>query len=240
MIRTAASFVFSVAMETFHEWRKHRSGEMAAALSFFASIALAASILIGLYIAGTIVPVGVLKGATSGVSLAAGLHTGEALRFLLEAAKAGSWIPLAVGILLLLIAVFATAMQLQAAVNFIWDVRDPKEDRAASSVGKLIPTFALVFALSLVLMIILLVGAGLHALAFVTHAAPLFSTLLLQAANDVGSVVLLTLLFVSMFARLPPTRIPLKALWAGGFVTAVMYERAQFFLALYLSSIDVR
>ncbi|MDQ2679570.1 MAG: YihY/virulence factor BrkB family protein [Candidatus Eremiobacteraeota bacterium] len=240
MIRAAALFVLCAGMQTFGEWRKHRSGEMAAALSFFAAVALAAVALIGLYAAGKIVPAELLRATTSGLSHVAGPSNGAALKALLQAAKHGSWVPLTAGTGLLLVAVFATAMQLQAAVNFIWDVRDPKEDRAASSVGKQLPTFVLMFVLAFVLMIILLVGAGLHALAFVTHAAPLFSTLVFQAGNDAGSIVVLTLLFVTMFGRLPPSRVPRKALWAGGFATAIMYERAQFFLALYLGSIDLR
>ncbi|HEY8296537.1 MAG TPA: YihY/virulence factor BrkB family protein [Candidatus Baltobacteraceae bacterium] len=241
MLRRLALLAIAIALATFREWRVHRSGEMAGALSFFASIALGALLLVALYVAGTIAVPDQLRDQTLvNVGHFTGSQNGHALTALLQAAKGASWIPLVAGTVLFTIAVLATAMQLQAALNFIWDVHDPKEDRAARSVGKSFPTFLLMFALSLVLLIILLVGAGLHALTVFTHALPLVVALSLQVVNVAGSIVVLTLLFVAMFARLPPTKIPRPTLWIGSLVTAIMYERAQFFLALYLGSIDVR
>lgn len=230
---------WTIGWETFLEWRRHRSGEMAGAMSFFASVALLALILILLYVIGTLAPQSIVHGASSNIGHFAGNQYGRALAKLLSGARHGSLIAPMVGGVLLLLSVFATAMQLQAALNFIWDLHDDKEDLAVHDVIGQVPTFLFMFGVSFVLIMVLLVGAGLEALMFVTHVVPFLNTAALQIGDFAASIVILTLLFVAMFSRLPPTSVSKAALWLGAAVTALMYERAQFFLALYLGSIHV-
>jgi membrane protein len=67
---------------------------------------------------------------------------------------------------------------------------------------------------------------------------PVLRGLFFQALDVGASIVLLTGIFLVMFAYLPPVDIPWRTVWLGAFVSAVLYERGQFALALYLGQME--
>jgi membrane protein len=50
----------------------------------------------------------------------------------------------------------------------------------------------------------------------------------------------LTFVFLFIFAYLPPGDIAWRKVWIGAFISAVLYERGQFALSLYLGQMDAR
>jgi membrane protein len=52
------------------------------------------------------------------------------------------------------------------------------------------------------------------------------------------SIVLLTFVFLVIFAYLPPVEIPWRKAWLCAFLSAVLYERGQFGLAVYFGQMD--
>ena len=83
-------------------------------------------------------------------------------------------------------------------------------------------------------------GGALHALTSHTHALPIFTGVLYQALDIGASIALLTCVFLFMFAYLPPAGISWRNVWLGSFISAVLYERGQFALALYLGQMEAQ
>lgn len=93
---------------------------------------------------------------------------------------------------------------------------------------------------ALLLIVLLLAGATVHALTAHTHHLPLLRGVLYQALDVGVTIVVLTFVFLFIFAYLPPVDVPWRNVWIASFVSAVLYERGQFALSVYLGQMDAR
>ncbi len=244
MVREWAAIAWDLIKRTFAQWRDHRSAELASSLAFYGALALAGLALVGTYAAAMIVGAGAARAHVTGQTRhVAGAHNAQVVDVVLReaASRHDAWIALAVGILVFLVAVTATALQLQNSLDIIWDRKpeDHKKEPAQRS-SRHAPQFAGMYFLTLVLIFLLFAGATLHALTYHTHQLPALQGVAYQALDVGASIVVLTGVFLFMFAYLPPVDVPWRTVWVGAFLSAVLYERGQFALAVYLGSMDAR
>lgn len=243
MIREWAAVVWDLVKRTFVQWQSHRSAEMASSLAFYGALALAGLALVATYVAGAMFGGSARSNATSQAGRFAGPHNAQAVDAILRELQRPhmSWIALVVGCIIFVLAVAGTAFQLQRALDAVWDVKpEEKGNNPAGEAERHIPQFAAIFGLALLLIVLLFAGASVHALTYHTHRMPQINGVL-YGALDVGvSIVLLTLVFLFIFAYLPPADIPWKKAWIGAFVSAILYERGQFALAVYFGLMDAR
>lgn len=220
--------LWDIVKRTFTQWQAHRSAQMAAALAFYGAIALAGLSLVAVYVAAGRAPhAGHVTGAHNARILDAILREAASRRY--------AWVALVTGGLTFVLAVLGSALQLQSALDAVWDV---KPRGAAKEAGRHAPQLAAIFGLTLLLLCLLFTGAAVHALMSHSHALPVLKGLFFQALDVGASIVLLTGIFLVMFAYLPPADIPWRNVWLGAFVSAVLYERGQFALALYLGQME--
>lgn len=239
-MRRAVSEAWAIVKETFAQWQEHRSAEMASSLAFYGALALAGLALAFVYVASLIAS-RPHKSVTGNARHIAGAENAQALETVLRSAAHGhyGWIALAVGILMFVLAVAATAFQLQRVLDTVWD-RDDNGAGALREAGGHAWQFLGIYALTLLLMLLLFAGGTVHALTAHTHALPLMRGVLYQALDIGVSIVVLTFLFLFMFAYLPPVDIPWRSVWIASFVSAILYERGQFALAVYLGQMNAK
>jgi membrane protein len=190
------------------------------------------------YVAAQIVGRGHAAAQTRGqTGHIAGSHNAQMVDTILReaASRHDTWIALVVGILMFVVAVVATAFQLQQALNVIWERRN-----AAKAAKAHVPQFAAMLLLALILVVLLLAGAAVHALTEHTHHLPLLRGLLYQALVVGVTIIVLTFVFLFTFAYLPPVDVPWRNVWIASFITAVLFERGQFGLSVYLGQMDAR
>ena len=240
-MRGLASDLWAIVKETFAEWQTHRSAEMAASLAFYGALALAALALIAVYVA-SLVAVHPHESVTGNTRHIAGAQNAQALETVLRSATHGhyGWIALAVGILMFVLAVAATAFQLQRMLDAIWDRNAREQGGAVRQAGGHVLQFFGIYGLALLLMLLLFAGGAVHGLTSHTHALPLLSGVLYQALDIGLSIIVLTFLFLFIFAYLPPVDIPWRGVWIASFVSAVLYERGQFALAIYIGQMNAK
>jgi membrane protein len=230
--------IWELARRTGGLWREHRSAEMASSLAFYGALAIAGLGLVAVYVASHIAGNGdagaQARGQTGHI---AGQHNAEIVGTILReaASRHDAWIALLVGAVIFLAAVIATALQLQQMLDVIWERRGAVKQAKAHA-----PQLVLIFVLALVLIILLIAGATVHALTTHTHHLPVLRGLFYQALVVGVTIVVLTFVFLFVFAYLPPVDIPWRKVWIGSFVSAVLYERGQFLLSLYLGQMDAR
>lgn len=233
-LREARALVKSTATQ----WTKHRSAEMASSLAFYGAITLAGVALVAVYSAAKILGRGLaaagMRGQTGDI---VGSHTAQVIETVLREAalRHDAWIALAVGCVTFLLGVTATAFQLQQVLDVIWERRGAAQDAKRHA-----PQFAGIYALTLVLIVLLFAGAAVHALTMHTHHLPLLRGVLYQALVVSASITVLTFVFLLIFAYLPPVDVPWRKVWIASFISAVLYERGQFALSLYLGQMDTR
>jgi membrane protein len=233
---------WSIARRTFEQWRAHRSAEMAAALAFYGAIALSGMSLIAVYVAATIVGNDILRHAIGQVARSSGPNNAQFVEVVLReaAGRHYAWIALALGIVLFVLATVGTALQLRQVLDVVWDVRGQQHDAGANGTAKWRAGFAAVYFLAFVLGILLFAGAAVHGLTMHTHRLPIQNGLLYQGLIVGVSIVVLTFTFLCIFAYLPRVDVPWKEVWIASFVSAVLYERGQFALVVYLGQMDAR
>ncbi len=211
---------------------------MASSLAFYGAVALAGLGLVALYIAGRVAGRGTAASTASGqTGHFAGAHNAQFLQTVLHeaASRHDAWIALAAGALLFLAAVVATAFQLQQVLDVVWNERGAAKDAKHHA-----PQFVLIFVLALILIVLLLAGAAVHGLSRHTHHISFAGGLAYQALVVGVTIVVLTFVFLFIFAYLPPVHVPWRKVWIASFVCAILYERGQFGLSLYLGQMDAR
>lgn len=221
------------------QWNEHRSAEMASSLAFYGALALAGLGLVAVYVAGLFFGHGTAAARTRGqTGHIAGAHNAQLLDGILReaASRHDGWIALLVGAVMFVAAVAATAVQLQQVLDVVWE----RERGAGKQARRHAPQFAAIYGLSMLLVFLLLAGAAVHALTAHTHHLPLWEGILYQALVIGVTIVVLTFVFLFIFAYLPPVDVPWRHVWVASFVSAVLYERGQFALSVYLGQMDAR
>jgi membrane protein len=194
--------------------------------------------LVALYaaaqVAGHGASVSQARGQTGHV---AGAHNAQFVETVLREAisRHDAWIALVVGAIMFVAAVMATAFQLQQVLNIVWNQRG-----AAKDAKKHAPEFLAIFALSLMLIVLLIAGAAVHGLMEHTHHVSFAQGVAYQAVVVGVTIIILTFVFLFIFAYLPPVDVPWRKVWIASFVCAVLYERGQFALSVYLGQMDAR
>jgi membrane protein len=167
----------------------------------------------------------------------AGPHNAQLVDTILREAslRHDTWVALVIGVAVFAVGVTATALQLQQMLDVIWEQRGAAKDAKHHA-----PQFAAIFVLALILVVLLFAGAAVHALTAHTHHLPLVRGMLYQALVVGVTIVLLTFAFLFIFAYLPPVDVPWRKVWIAAFLCAVLYERGQFALSVYLGEMDAR
>ncbi len=238
MLHRWARTIWDLIKRTGGQWREHRSAEMASSLAFYGALALAGLGLVAVYAAAQIVGRGHAAAQTRGqTGHVAGAHNAQVVDTILReaATRHDTWIALVAGAVAFVVAVTVTALQLQQALDVIWGARGAAKDAKRHA-----PQFAAIYVLTLVLVVLLFAGAAVHGLTAHTHHLPLLKGILYQALVIGVTIVVLTFVFLFIFAYLPPVDIPWRKVWLGAFISAVLYERGQFALSVYLGQMDAR
>lgn len=239
MLMHWARTCWELAKETWHQWNEHRSAEMAASLAFYGAVSLAGLSLVALYAVSHMLGAGAGEAHARGQAMqVAGAHNARFFDSILRQARRrhDAWIALAVGSLLFVAGVVASALQVQQVLNVIWDT--PRGGATAAQAKRHAPQFAVILLLVLILLVCLFAGAAVHALTSHTHRVAPLQGVLYQALVIALSIAVLTFVFLFIFAYLAPVDVPWRKVWIASFVSAVLYERGQFALSVYLGQMD--
>ncbi len=224
--------------EAFSEWDEHKAPRLGAALSFYTVLSLAPLLVICLAVAGLAFGNEAAEGRVAAeLSAAFGPAVGESIGKMIpkdEPRHAGV-LTMLLGAATLLFGAAGVFGQLQDALNTIWEVQ-PKPGRGVwGFVRDRFLSFTMVLGVCFLLLVSLVLSAGLSALAaHWTPASVPGGAALWEAANNVVSLAVVTLLFAAMFKVLPDVRIQWRDVWVGAFVTAALFTLGKLLLGLYL------
>jgi membrane protein len=125
---------------------------------------------------------------------------------------------------------------MQQALNFIWGVK-PRPGRGIWGIvrDRFWP-FLMVLVLGTLLLVALVTGTLLNHVWEVLQVASLpGERLTWRGVNWLLSLVLLTLLFATLYKVLPDVKIAWQVVWLGGAVTAVLFTLGNYLIGLYLT-----
>jgi membrane protein len=231
-----------VVRETFSEWAKDKASRLAAALSYYTIFSLAPLLLIAISIAGFVFG---RKAATDQIVENLRGQMGEqgaqAIQTLVRNSvnKTTGIIATVIGVATLLIGASGAFGQLQESLNTIWEVQ-PKPGRGWKGMLRdRLLSFALVLLIGFLLMCTLVLSAVLSGVGkFLAEHSP-FASVFMQSLNFGISFALTTALFAIVFKVLPDAYVRWRDVWAGAFLTALLFSLGRFAFGLYLARSSV-
>jgi membrane protein len=233
---------FSVLKQTVKEWSDDRVPRLGAALSYYTIFSIAPLIVIVIAIAGLWFG----KQAAQDqifheISGLLGDKGAEAIAGMLQAAdkpKQGI-IASVLAIVTLIFGATGVFIQLQDALNTIWEVK-PKPGRGIwGFVRQRLLSLAMVFGIGFLLLVSLVVSAGLSAAGKWFAGAMPGGEEVWHAINFIVSFLIIAALFTLMFKYLPDVKIAWKDVWLGGALTALLFTVGKFVLGMYLGRSSV-
>lgn len=229
--------VLSFLRERLGEFMQESPFEKAAATSYYALLALAPLLLVVLAIAGMAFGVdAVREGLATELRGLVGEKGGEAIELVLANATlpGEGTLALVLGMATLLVGASGVFLQLQSALNSIWDVPTERKGNALwNFLRHRLVSIAMVLGLGFLMLVSLVVSAALNGVNQ-RYGAHVPWPMAWEALNALGSLCVITLLIAMIYRFLPDVRIPWRDVWLGAVVTAVLFTLGKTAIGAYL------
>ncbi len=226
--------------QSFEQWSRHKGSRLGASLAFYTLLSLTPLLLVVVSIGGLLFGEKAAEGQVVWqIRELVGAQGAAAIQSLLHGTHNTTHgvIATLAGLLTLLFGASGVLVELRDALNTIWEV-PPSEASGLRSILQLIKerlfSFALVLAIGFLLLVSLVVSAWIAALGSYAAGVLPIPEFLLQAANAVVSLLVITGLFAAIYKVLPEPRIEWRDVLLGAAVTAVLFTIGKLLIGLYL------
>lgn len=230
--------IWRLFQETFQEWSEDKASRLAAALAYYTMFSIAPLLIIIIAIAGAVFGEDAARGEiVRQIQGFVGRDGAEFIEIAIKNAsepKAGT-IASVISIVVLLLGSTGLFVELQDALNTIWEVQ-PRPGRTVKNViHQRILSFFMILGIGFLLLVSLIISAILTAVT--TYFTSLIPGLefILQLVNFLISFTITTVLFGLIFKVLPDVKITWKDVLIGGAITALLFALGRFLLGQYLA-----
>ncbi len=224
--------------ETLRRCALHSVDTQSAALAFYSLFALTPVLLVILSVARRFFAAGqARREMVRQLQGVMGPETGLAVATLLEktAAPGVEAVPIGTaGLVLLVLGATAVFIQLQEALNRVWEVAPRPGSVFGSLLKKRLVSFGLVLTVGFLLFVSLLLSAGLMALTDAITARVPLRLALVTLGNEVLSFLVLTLLLALVYRILPDARLEWRDVGLGAVVTSLLFSAGKWLIGFYL------
>ncbi len=170
-----------------------------------------------------------------------GADAGEAIRGILDrvagsATGGGAGI---LGILTLILGATAVFIQLQSALNVVWEVAPRRGHLIRTLLTKRLLSFAMALAIGFLLLVSLTLSAAVHSLRDYMQGRMAAPAGLLQGLELLLSFFVFSLLFALIYRILPDVEIPWRDVWLGAAVTSALFSSGKWLIGIYLGHTTV-
>jgi len=209
-----------------------------AAIAFYTVTSVAPLLLIVIAIAGLAFGREAAQNAiVSQLSGLMGQQTAQILETAVASAssKSAGILATIIGVITLIVTASGVFGEIQSALNAIW-----KAKPEGTSVSRLIraraASLGLVATLGFLLLVSLVVSAALTAFGNYLNSVLPFGELILSLLNTVVSLVLISVLFASIYKILPDRRLEWRGVAVGAVVTALLFTIGKSLIGWYIGS----
>lgn len=230
--------LWHVIKATFLEWWNDNTFRLAASLAFYTTFSLAPILVIAVSITGLVFT---QEHATNQivqqVERLAGPQGADVVVQILKSSSEGGGGPIAtiLGVVTLVIGSTAVFVELQSALNHVWDVQtDPKASVLKELIRDRLRSFTIVVAVGFLLLVSLLISAGLAGAQTFMAGTIRGVPWLWRGFNFIASFVVISLLFAMVYRYLPDVKITWRDVSVGSMVTALLFTGGKYLIGLYL------
>ncbi|MGV2827097.1 YihY/virulence factor BrkB family protein [Myxosarcina sp. GI1(2024)] len=231
--------IIQLLKSTFQEWQQDNAPRLAAALAYYTVFSISPLLVIVVAIAGRFFGQDAAKEEI--INQISAFVSEDAIQPILLALNnisqpqiRGTASLISIGVLL--IGASGIFVQLQDALNTVWNVKPKPGQGILLFVRKRLFCFLMVLAIGFLLMLSLIISTAVSTLeTYRTDFLP-GSAILWENIDFIVSLGLLTFLFGLMFKYVPDATIVWKDVFVGALITALFFIFGKFLLGLYFSA----
>jgi membrane protein len=235
---------FGLVKESFKEWQEDGALDLGAALAYYTIFSIAPMLLVVIAVAGWVwgreAVQGQLVGQMQGLL---GTQGAEAIQGMIaNAGKHGSGSGLLatiVGLATTLFGATGVFVQLQNALNRIWDVEPKPGGGIWGFVKNRLLSFGMLLGIGFLLLVSLVLSAAMGSIDRWAESLGGAGQVLARILAFGVSFAVVTLLFAMIYKFLPDVKIAWRDVAIGAAVTALLFTIGKFLIGLYLAKSSV-
>lgn len=231
--------ILVLAKDTFKEWNDDKASRLAAALAYYTVISLPALIMVVIAVAGVFLGEEAARGqVVAQLQGLIGLEGAHAIEDMITSANASdnsaSAVASMISISILIFGATAVVIQLQDALNTIWEVKATPGNAIKSFIFNRLLSFGMVLSVGFLLLVSLVMSAALALLGkYLGEIAPHLEFLWVLVDFSI-SLVVVAGLFALMFKYLPDAKISWNDVVIGALLTSLLFNSGKYLIGLYL------
>jgi membrane protein len=239
-MRQVAVSAWKILVETVKGFFEDDSFTYASAIAFSTIFSLPAMLIIALAIGSTFYERNVVQEElVSQIGRLIGPQTAKEVEAILLNAAIDStgWWAKTVGIITLTVSATTVFMALQTSLNKIWGIK-PKPQRGwVKYIVNRLVSLAMVISFGFVLLVSLVIDTVLVVFQkMLTRFMEGMTLYLVTTLNLLVSLGIVTVIFGLLFKVLPDARIKWKHVWAGAFITTLLFTLGKYLIGFYLGN----
>lgn len=219
------------------DWMNDGAMTLASSLAYYTVFSMAPLLVIAIAIAGFIFGEEAARGEiVEQLQGLVGTEGAQVIQTAIENAdkpEISGWASL-ISIIILLVGASGVFIQLQNALNIIWDVKVKPDAGVMNFIRKRLLSFSAVLGIGFLLLVSLLASALLSGMNKYMSSVLPGGDWVWQVINTVVSFGFITLLFALMFRYLPDVNIQWSDVWIGALITTTLFVLGKFLLGWYL------
>ncbi len=233
--------IWRLLKETFVKWQKDKASRLAASLSYYTIFSLAPLLIIAIAIAGFFFGETAARGEIIGqIQGLVGKDGAEAIQAMIQNASrpnsSDGTIASVISIFILIFGASGMFVELQDALNTIWDIEQGPDLGIIDFIRKRFLTFAMILGIGFLLLVSLVLSAVLAGISSLTSSLFPGFDFLSQLVNFVVSFGVITLLFAMIYKYLPDVKITWGDVRIGAIITALLFVIGKYLIGLYLGN----
>ncbi len=147
----------------------------------------------------------------------------------------GTWWSVAIGIIGLFITSTTVFVTLQQSLNQIFRIKPKPEKALWLLIRNRLISFAYLLGLGFIFLVSLLLNTLIDALGRkLAGFIPEISTIILTLAGIALPILVVVLLFASIFRWLPDVRLPWRDIWVGSILTGILFTLGKYGISFYI------
>lgn len=220
-----------------------KAPRLGAALAFYTALAVAPLLLVVLAIVGFLFGEEAARGElVAQLQGVAGKESAEAIQTVVNSANrpTGGVFAIVIGIGTLLFAATGVFVQLQDALDTVWEVDESKTEGGIwGLIRERLLSLSMIGGMAFLLLVSMVASAFVTAFASRLDRWFPNSWLVLNVSNHLLTMLLTTLMFAIIFKVLPNAAIPWRGVWMGAILTAILFTVGKVLIGVYLGVASV-
>ncbi|HZW10504.1 MAG TPA: YihY/virulence factor BrkB family protein [Phycisphaerales bacterium] len=223
--------IFSLVIAAGREFMQDRAMAYAAAIAYYTALSFAPLVLLLLTV-GSFLGEGTSNELISFFQSQVGEQAGAVTETVIEEGgprqEEQAWWRVVLSIGLLLFSASGVFAQLQASLNYIWEVEALPGQGVWGFVRKRLLSLGMVLTILFILLVALVVSSVLE------QFVPGDSEVAARVTSAISSFLVATALFAAIYKVLPDAEIAWRDVWLGAGVTSLMFTLGKLGISLYL------